>query len=97
MFLTLSHTLSNNYFSFLFYGDIYMKDRNTSRECSFEVKVNSSIVSMFSNLQIIVSETDFIPVEKFDEDKFKGFSSVFEFEVDKIGKSYISTKITINL
>ena len=92
MLLTLSHTLSNSYFSFSFYGDI-----NTPRKYSFEAKVNFSIVSMFSTLQIIISETDFIPMKELGEDKFKGFSSIFEFEIDKIGKSYISTKIIINL
>ncbi len=95
MFLTLSHTLSNNYFSFFFYRDIYMEDRNTTIKYSFKVEANFSIVSMFNALQIIVSETDFIPLSELDEDEFKGFSSTFEFEVDKIGKSYISTKIWI--
>jgi hypothetical protein len=91
MLLTFSHTLSNSYFSFLFCRDIH-----TPKKYSFSAKVNFSIVSMFNTLQIIVSEKDLVPVYP-DKDKFEGFSSMFKFEIDKIGKSYVSTKITINL
>jgi len=73
-----------------------MKDENTPRKYSFSVNVNFSIVSMFKALQISISETDFIPIKQ-EEDEFKGFSSMFKFGVDKIQKSYISTKILINL